>query len=206
MILSTLMCSVSFAETVKIGATPAEGPMVLSTQAETQAASGNTTTYSSTKARTEGGTAFPYDLRLSVNEVDKLCYAGHITSGGIYYTDGFLITADTKFSLENERIADSDEIWSVVGELTLIFENSNNTGCTTEVIKKFNAGDIKPGTQYSLLSESTIKSLTQRKKLYSNDLCSLRLTLNYGKQKKTYLFFITDVNEYNEKLAKQAVQ
>ena len=205
-ILGAVMHLASYADTV-VGATPAlSGPVVVPDSAGSTSGKTGSAGTGSTSQTSKASASFPYQITLDITEVNRLCYAGHLYAGGIFYADGFMTVPETTFTVSTTSVYNDDTDSVLTGELTLIYENSSNTGCTSEVVKKYSAGDLKPGQTYSFFSESAVKNLTQRKKLYSTDLSSIKLTLNCGKKKKTYLFYISDKNEYNEKLEKQRME
>lgn len=149
--------------------------------------------------------SFPFELSLSMEKADKLCYAGHIPGGGMFYDDGLMVTPNVSFTVVDRLSDGSDKYEDLSMEVDLIYENSDNTQVVKEVLKKYEAGDITPGKEYELFSETAQKSLKQRKKLYSSDIMSVKVVLTYeseaGLQKKQVsLFYIAKEAEYNEKL------
>ena len=150
---------------------------------------------------TPGDDRFPFLITTDAKECDKLCYAGHMTGGGIFYDDGKMILPATQFAIVS-LAADEEKLAELSAEVTLVYENSQNTGCSREILRKYPAGTLAEGTQYSFFSELAIKNLTQRKKLYSSNLSSIRVTLNYKERTKTWLFYVAKDAEYAEAAAK----
>lgn len=147
---------------------------------------------------------FPFSITLGQDAYDKVCYAGHMTGGGIFYDDGFMVTPEMTFSIKSKFGTDVEVLNNLSVEVDLIYENSDNTGCIREVIRKYDFGDVKNGKEYPLLSETAIKSLKQRKKLYSSDVMSVKLLLSYntdgGSQKKqAFLLYLARDSEYKDK-------
>lgn len=153
--------------------------------------------------------SFPFNFNIDMNSFDKLCYAGHIKGGGIFYDDGYMVLPEAQFSVSSKSGVDSivGEMLSL--EIDLIYENQDNTGCVKEVLKKYDFGDLSSGKQYPLFSETVLKNLKQRKKLYSNDIMTVKVSMNYradgGTQKKQILlFYVAKNDEYQEKTVKLA--
>ena len=159
----------------------------------------------------EPGSSFPFTLGIDMEGIDKLCYAGHIAGGGMFYDDGLMVTPDVEFYIEdrldNEKVSFED----LSVEVELVYENQDNTSSVKETVRKYNAGDIRAGVEYPLFSETTLKSLKQRKKLYSSDVMTVKVILNYkasgGAQKKQiYLFYVAKPDEYDEKMLSIATE
>lgn len=147
---------------------------------------------------------FPFSINVNMDSYEKLCYAGHIQGGGIFYDDGYMVLPDAEFTVSSRNVADNEMNGMLSLEIDLIYENQDNTGCVKEVLKKYDYGDLNPGKSYPLFSETVIKSLKQRKKLYSSDIMTIRVSMNYktegGTQKKhSRLFYIAKSDEYDEK-------
>lgn len=152
----------------------------------------------------EAKNEFPFTFDLSLAKVDKLSYAGHILGGGMFYDDGFMITPDAVFTVGNKVGIEEDSYQNLTMEIDLIYENQDNTGCVKEVIKKFESGDIKYGKEYPVLPETTRKNLKQRKKLYSTDVMSVKVVMNYNvtgtvQKKQVIYLYVAKPEEYNEK-------
>lgn len=147
--------------------------------------------------------SFPFTLGINMEGIDKLCYAGHITGGGMFYDDGCMVTPDVEFTVDDKLSTGSLD--GLSAEIELIYEKQDNTGSVRETVRKYESGDLKAGVSYPLFSETTQKNLKQRKKLYSSDVMSAKLILTYessgGQQKKqVYLFYIAKPDEYDEKV------
>lgn len=152
----------------------------------------------------EENQSFPLNFDLDMDSFDKLCYAGHIKGGGIFYDDGYMVLPDAQFTITGKNGLDTVLESALSVEIDLIYENSDNTGCVKEVLKKYDFGDITPGKSYPLFSETVFKNLKQRKKLYSNDIMTVKVSMSYhaenGPQKKqTLLYYIAKYDEYEEK-------
>lgn len=145
---------------------------------------------------------FPFFIVTDAEDSDKLCYAGHMAGGGIFYDDGKLILPTSQFRIVS-LAADENKIAELAVEITLLYENSHNSGCTREIIRKYPAGSFRTGSLYGFFSDSAVKNLTQRKKLYSSDLSSVRVTLTLGDRSKTSLFFVANEADYAAALKKQ---
>ncbi len=151
----------------------------------------------------EPGSSFPFTLGIDMEGIDKLCYAGHIAGGGMFYDDGLMVTPDAGFSVDKKISTCSFD--GLSAEIELIYEKQDNTGSVRETVRKYEPGDLKAGVSYPLFSETAQKNLKQRKKLYSSDVMSAKLILTYessgGLQKKqVYLFYIAKPDEYDEKV------
>lgn len=147
---------------------------------------------------------FPFTFDVNMNSFDKLCYAGHIKGGGIFYDDGYMVLPDAQFCVSSRNGIDSTVGDMLSMEIDLIYENQDNTGCVKEVLKKYDYGDLSSEKTYPLFSETVQKNLKQRKKLYSSDIMTVKVSMNYrsdgGTQKKqTLLFYIAKSDEYAEK-------
>lgn len=152
----------------------------------------------------EENESFPYAFNVDMESFEKLCYAGHIKGGGIFYDDGYMVLPDAQFTVTSKSEADTTTGSALSLEVDLIYENQDNTGCVKEVLKKYDYGDLKPGKSYPLFSETVFKTLKQRKKLYSSDIMTVKVSMNYiadsGPQKKqTLLFYIAKYEEYEAK-------
>ena len=149
---------------------------------------------------------FPFVCSLSVDPVDKLCYAGHIVGGGMFYDDGLMVTADTEFTVSDRLGIETGAYENLSLELDVIYENSENTGTVREKIKMYEFGDLKAGKSYPLFSETTLKNLKQRKKLYSSDVMSVKMIMNYQspggttQKKQVMLLYVAKDDEYSDKL------
>lgn len=149
---------------------------------------------------------FPFDVSVNMDVYDKLCYAGHAlgAGGGLFYQDGSMVTPQAGFSVAPKYGTDAEIMNNLSAEVDLIYENSDNTGCIREVIRKFDFGDVKMGKEYLILTDTLAKSLKQRKKLYSSDVMSIKLTMTYkpdsGTQRKeVFLLYFAKDDEYAEK-------
>lgn len=140
---------------------------------------------------------FPFEIVIDAGNVDRLCYAGHMQGGGIFYDDGQMILPGTKFAVAAGP-AGEDKYYTLSAEVTLLYENPQHTGCTREIVRKYPEGSIEAGKLYEILTESTIRSLTQRNKLYSSDLTSIRVTITSGDRSKTALFYVAKDSDYAE--------
>lgn len=147
---------------------------------------------------------FPFSITLGQDAYDKICYAGHVTGGGIFYDDGYMVTPEATFAIKPKYGTDVEVLNNLSVEVDLIYENADNTSCVREVIRKYDFGDVKNGKEYPLLSETAIKSLKQRKKLYSSDVMSVKLVLSYKSdsgnvKKQAFLLYLARDNEYKDK-------
>lgn len=147
---------------------------------------------------------FPFSITLGQDAYDKICYAGHVTGGGIFYDDGYMVTPEATFAIKPKYGTDVEVLNNLSVEVDLIYENADNTSCVREVIRKYDFGDVKNGKEYPLLSETAVKSLKQRKKLYSSDVMSVKLVLSYKSdsgnvKKQAFLLYLARDNEYKDK-------
>lgn len=146
---------------------------------------------------------FPFVIATDAEDCDKLCYAGHMTGGGIFYDDGKMILPSSKFGIVAQGGTDAGHIGEISAEITLLYENAQNSGCTREIVRKYPKGSFSEGKICGFLSDSAIKNLTQRKKLYSSDLSSIRVTLSYQGRTKTALFYVAKDADYAAALKKK---
>lgn len=146
---------------------------------------------------------FPFVIVTDAEDHDKLCYAGHMAGGGIFYDDGKMILPGSRFGIAAQGLAGPERIGEISAEITLLYENSQNSGCTREIVRKYPKGSFSEGKLCGFLSDSAIKNLTQRKKLYSSDLSSIRVTLSYQGRTKTALFYVANDADYAAALKKQ---
>ena len=138
---------------------------------------------------------FPFVIVTDAGDMDRLCYAGHMTGGGIFYDDGKMVLPLSRFGIVAQGIG-VNHMDEVSAEITLLYENAQSSGCTREIIRKYPKGSLSEGKLYGFFSESGIKNLTQRKKLYSSDLSSIRVTLFFKDRTKTALFYVAKDAEY----------
>lgn len=148
---------------------------------------------------------FPFTFETSCENVDKLCYAGHITGGGMFYDDGFMVPAGTTFRIVDRLGLGFEKYEDLSMEIDLIYENPENTGVVKEVIRKFDYGDITADKEYPLFTETMQKNLKQRKKLYSSDIMTVKVVMNYQQsggqtKKQVLLLYVAKNDEYNEKV------
>ena len=201
LLLGILMCAECFAEvtitdTPVIGAAPvsvAAGPVVSDTAVE------NSNVVNTSVGPTQ---RFPFELATDVASCDRLCYAGHMANGGIFYNDGKIVPAGAKFCVASAP-GGEDRFSEVTVDITLLYENPQNTGCTKEILRKYPQGHIEQGKYYEIFSEQALRSLAQRKKLYSSDLSSIRVTVTCGNLTKSQLFYIAKDTYYQEALLKK---
>jgi len=147
---------------------------------------------------------FPFSITLGQDAYDKICYAGHVTGGGIFYDDGYMVTPNVTFAVKPKYGTDVEVLSNLSVEIDLIYENSDNTSCVREIVRKYDFGDVKNGKEYALLTDTAMKSLKQRKKLYSSDVMSMKLVLSYKTdsgsiKKQAFLLYLAKDNEYNDK-------
>ena len=148
---------------------------------------------------------FPFVIESDAIEVDRLCYAGHMQGGGIFYDDGKMVLPASQFHIVAQA-GGAENFGELSAEVTLLYENAQNSGCTREIIRKYPRGSLSAGGFYGFFSESAVKSLTQRKKLYSSDLSSIRVTLTYRDRTKTALFYVTKDADLEEAAGKEAAK
>ena len=150
-------------------------------------------------AAPQNASSFPYDIEFDVDAVDRVCYAGH-PGKTVMYKDGVAVTPETSF-----RLAPNGSDDGTVGQLnsdvsvtvSLVYENDSNSGSYKEVVKKYEAGDIKYDDDYRILSDNAITSLENRDKLYSDMLTGLEMTVaskSKGSKKTVYLYVCDDVD------------
>lgn len=155
-----------------------------------------------TFAATQSGTAnFPYDIEFDVDLVDRVCYAGH-PGKTVQYKDGMAVTPETTFKITPSDIsANTPQNLpnDVSVTVSLVYENSDNTGSYKEVVKQYSSGDIKYGEELPILSENAASSLESRDKLYSDMLTGLEMTVSSkgrdNRKKTIYLYVCDDVDE-----------
>lgn len=126
-----------------------------------------------------GGGSFPFDIELDRESCERLCYAGH-PSSGVKYVTGYAITPYTSFSLSVAGGADTGtEAEGLSVEIALIYENEGNTTSSRETLRTYGKGDLEEGTYYPLFEETNIENLSERGRLYSDSLSSVELKLSY---------------------------
>lgn len=122
---------------------------------------------------------FPFDIEISDDSCERLCYAGH-SSNGVKYEEGLAITPYTQFKVV--RTADeSYDINNLDIEIYILYENDKNTGNLREFIKKYSGKDLNAEDEfYDIFSENLRANLESRDRLYSNSLRSLVMKLSYN--------------------------
>ncbi len=154
-------------------------------------------------AGTKSAANFPYDIEFDVDAVDRVCYAGH-PGKTVMYKDGIAVTPETSFRVipnDNNDSAAAPLQNDVAVTVSLVYENSNNSGSYKEVVKQYNAGDIKCDDNYRILSDNNITSLEDRDKLYSDMLTGLEMTVaskSKGSKKTVYLYVCDDVDSLED--------
>ncbi len=145
----------------------------------------------------QGAATFPYDIEFSVDEINRVCYAGH-PGNAVVYKDGVAVTPDTSFKLVPR--AEAGPTGSTADDLSvtvsLIYENNNNSGSRKEVVKQYSDGDIKCDEDYRIISDNAVTSLENRDKLYSDALNGMELTITSKgrdvKKKTVYLYMCSE--------------
>lgn len=124
--------------------------------------------------------AFPFEVHFDLEEVDRLCYAGH-EGPATTYQHGLAIVPETSFSISSgDVIIAGVDFGDLSAKVELIYENDDRTGTRKEVIKTFESGSIVEGQSYNLLSDNNILNLYERGRLYSNTSCGLMVTFDAG--------------------------
>ncbi len=144
---------------------------------------------------------FPYEIEFDVEELGRICYAGHPDST-VQYKDGFAITPETSFRIvakENSGPSGSNASDLTV-TIAVVYENEKHSGSHRETIKEFNPGDLSLNEDYRIISENSAANLQERDKLFSNSLAGLELTLVNGRsasaKKKTIYLYVCSDDDY----------
>ncbi len=137
---------------------------------------------------------FPFDIEISDDSCERLCYAGH-SSNGVKYEEGLAITPYTQFKLVRTGDASYD-LDNLDIEIYILYENDENTGNLKEFIKKYAGKDLEEDEYYDIFSENLRDNLESRDRLYSNSLRSMVMKLSYkGRSTKVVKRFFNVCSE-----------
>ena len=122
---------------------------------------------------------FPFELELDTESCERLCYAGH-PSSGVSYVKGYAVSPQTALSISVASGADATVSMDDLSmEISLIYENESNTASAEETVRAYEEGDLEPGAWYPLFEETNIDNLAERDRLYSGSLSSIKVELEY---------------------------
>ncbi len=153
--------------------------------------------------------SFPYEIEFDVEELGRICYAGHPDST-VQYRDGIAITPETSFRIFTNGDGGPSEraAADLTVTISVIYENEKHSGSHKETIRQFNPGDISLNEDFRIISENTAANLLERQKLFSDSLTGLEMTLVNGKsanaKKKTIYLFVCSDDDYISYLEKAA--
>lgn len=144
---------------------------------------------------------FPFEVQFDLDEVDRLCYAGH-EGEAVTYKEGIAITPTVGFSLSDVGfIIDGIDLSKVSAKLELVYENEGKDSSFSEVVRTFEPGSIRENTFYQLLSDNNILNLYERNRLYSDSLSGMVLTFTAGdveenKLEKVIYLYVCSEDDY----------
>ena len=122
---------------------------------------------------------FPFEIELDTQSCERLCYAGH-PSSGVSYVKGYAVSPQTALSISVASGADTTVSMDDLSmEISLIYENESNTASAEETVRAYEEGDLEPGAWYPLFEETNIDNLAERDRLYSGSLSSIKVELEY---------------------------
>lgn len=140
----------------------------------------------------------PFELEFDTLGCDRLCYAGH-ESSGVKYETGYAVTPTTAFRLKVKEGASSASTGDLSISISLIYENDDRTAAMRETIKSYEMGDIEDtDTYYPIFDEINVENLAERDRLYNDSLSSIEVSMNYkglrGKasEQRLYLQVVSD--------------
>ena len=123
---------------------------------------------------------FPFRVEFDTGVCERLCYAGH-PSSGVKYKSGYAIAPYTTFRVEtagDSKYGLSMDKLSV--DISLIYENDDNTLSLTETVKVYEAGDIEDDQSwYPIFDDTNIENLLDRDRLYSDSMSAIEFRLSY---------------------------
>lgn len=139
-------------------------------------------------------TELPFAFEVSDAPYERLCYAGHGGSG-IKYREGYTIPEDATFQIVDKGIDASADPANLKVEISVLYENDQNTRGMRETVRTFEKGDLKAdGTEYSFFSDNLIDNLASRDRLYSNSLQGLEVKMTYfaprGRRSEQYYYLV----------------
>ncbi len=147
-----------------------------------------------------GKQSFPFEIEFDNDDgVERLCYAGHKGST-VKYCDGVAVMPDTYFMVTPKAGNHDADPKRLSAELSLIYENDDNSGSYKETIRTFEGGSLEIGEDYQLFSENTIASLEDRDLLYSGSLQGVVMTFNYDgrdNRKESMYLYVCDMDDYS---------
>lgn len=147
-----------------------------------------------------GRQSFPFEVEFDNDDsVERLCYAGHKGST-VKYSDGVAVMPDTYFTVTPKAGNSDADPAKLSAELSLIYENEDNSGSYRETIRTFEGGSLEIGEDYQLFSDNTIASLEDRDLLYSGSLQGVVMTLNYDgrdHRKESMYLYVCDFDDYS---------
>lgn len=123
----------------------------------------------------------PYELEFDTVGCERLCYAGH-QSSGVKYEKGYAVTPYTAFRVElkDGAAAGSSDVSGVGVSISLIYENDDKTSMVRETVRTYERGDIEDTeTYYPLFDEINMQNLDDRGRLYNDSLSSIELKLSF---------------------------
>ena len=149
---------------------------------------------------------FPFLIEFDTGVCERLCYAGH-SSSGVKYKEGYAIAPYTSFRIETigtSKYGLSMDRLSV--EISLIYENDDNTMSLRETVKVYDKGDIEDDQSwYPVFDETNVENLLDRDRLYSDSLSAIELSLSYdglkdAKSEKDMLLQVCRDGEFGDML------
>ena len=123
---------------------------------------------------------FPFEIELDTQSCERLCYAGH-PSSGISYVPGYAVIPDSSFRISIRSGAEAGvSMEDLSMTVALIYENEDNTSSMRETIMEYDEGDITDmDTWYPILNETNVENLEERDRLYSDSLSSIEIEMRY---------------------------
>ncbi|MDO4961929.1 MAG: hypothetical protein Q4E57_08810 [Eubacteriales bacterium] len=153
--------------------------------------------------------SLPYDIKFSVEECGRICYAGH-PSSTVVYKDGLAVTPDTTFRLQykDQQSGPSEPVAEDISvTISVVYENEDRSGSHKETIKKFDSGDLNFSDDFRLFSDNNVASLEERGRLFSDSLSGVEMTIsgNSGSSgKKSLYLYVCDDADFDEYLSNNA--
>lgn len=150
--------------------------------------------------------SFPFIVEFDLEEVDRLCYAGH-EGAAVRYRDGIAVTPYSSFCLSREDvILDGIQASDVYAEVAILYESDDHSVSHREVIKTFEVGTLEEDVFYELLSGNNIENLKESGKLYSDSLSGMTISFTIENDngstvadyptKTLYLYVCSDEDYY----------
>lgn len=148
--------------------------------------------------------SFPFEIRFDLDEVDRLCYAGH-DGDAVRYKEGLAVTPDTNFYiLPGDIIVAGVDVSKVSAEVSLIYETDDMSSSRREVVQAFEEGSFMEDVGYPLLSDTNIANFYERDKLYSDSLSGMEITFSVNRHDggpevpitQTIYLYVCDYDDY----------